>query len=391
MVNVKCEQPVAGNQLSLLQNGAAYFPQLCADIEAAQHSVFLETYIFEADQIGRMVSDALQRAARRGVTVRVMLDGFGSAEFPQAWTAEMAAAGVELQWFRREISPFTLKRNRQRRLRRLHRKLVAVDDGIAYVGGINIIDDIPRGGDVNAPRLDYAVRLHGPLAHEVSEEMRRLWGVVKWATLRRRIGRMRAQLRRRPRPQETAPLQFLLRDNLRHRRDIERAYLQAIDAARSEVIIANAYFLPGRAFRQALKAAAARGVRVVLLLQGRVDHRLQHYATLALYGQLLEDGIELYQYHHSFLHAKVGVVDGAWATVGSSNLDPFSLLLAREANLVVRDAAFAGALRDSLLRAIHSGGHRVGHARLPPLTLLLARLSYGLIRLLMNLLAGLRQ
>lgn len=382
---------VAGNQLALLQNGADYFPRLRADIDAAQHSVFLETYIFEADQIGRMVSDALQRAAKRGVTVRVLLDGFGSAELPPRWQEEMAAAGVELQWFRREISPFTLKRNRERRLRRLHRKLVAVDDGIAYVGGINIIDDIPRTGKIAAPRMDYAVRVQGALAHEITEEMRHLWSVVKWATLRRRIGRMRAQLRRRLRPQEAGALQFLLRDNLRHRRDIERAYLQAIAAARREIIIANAYFLPGRPFRQALKAAAARGVRVVLLLQGRVEHRLQHYATLALYGQLLADGIELYQYHHSFLHAKVGVVDGAWATVGSSNLDPFSLLLAREANLVVQDEAFAGALRDSLLLAIRSGGRRVGHGRLPPWTLLLARLSYGLIRLLMNLLAGLRQ
>ncbi|MDD2720122.1 MAG: cardiolipin synthase ClsB [Gallionella sp.] len=382
---------VAGNQLSLLQNGAEYFPQLASDIEAAQHSVFLETYIFEADQIGSMISAALQRAARRGVKVRVMLDGFGSAELPQVWAAELATAGVELQWFRPEISPFTLQRNRRRRLRRLHRKLAAIDDAIAYVGGINIIDDIPRGGNIAAPRLDYAVRVEGLLAHEVTEEMRHLWGVVKWATLRRRIGRMRAQLRRKPHQTEAGSLQFLLRDNLRHRRDIERAYLQAIAAARSEVIIANAYFLPGRPLRQALKAAAARGVRVVLLLQGRVEHRLQHYATLALYGQLLEDGIELYQYHHSFLHAKVGVVDGDWATVGSSNLDPFSLLLAREANLVVRDTDFSGALRGSLLQAIQSGGRRVGHATLPPLTLLLARLSYGLIRLLMNLFAGLRQ
>lgn len=382
---------VAGHQLALLQNGAEYFPRLCEDIEAAQHSVFLETYIFESDNIGRMVSDALQRAARRGVMVRVLLDGFGSAELPHEWVDEMELAGVEVQWFRPEISPFTLKRSRVRRLRRLHRKLVAVDGHIAYVGGINIIDDIPRGGNITAPRLDYAVRLQGAQANGVGEEMRHLWGVVKWATLRRRIGRMRAQLRRKSPLPSDAQLQFLLRDNFRHRRDIERAYLQAIATAHSEVIIANAYFLPGRPLRQALKAAAARGVRVVLLLQGRVEHRLQHYATLALYGQLLADGIELYQYHHSFLHAKVGVVDGEWATVGSSNLDPFSLFLAREANLVVSDPQFAGALRDSLLQAIQSGGRRVSHASRHPVTLLLAKISYGLIRLLMNLFVRSRQ
>lgn len=379
-------QQLAGNQLTLLQNGAEYFPLLCADIDAAQRTVLLETYIFAADHTGRMISVVLRRAAQRGVKVRVLLDGFGSAELPQSWTDEMVAAGVEVQWFRRAISPFTWQRSRVRRLRRLHRKLVAVDGEIAYIGGINIIDDIPPGGSVAAPRLDYAVRMQGDVAHQVHEEMRHLWATVKWATLRKRLDRMRVLLRHRHEDAGDAPLQFLLRDNLRHRSDIERAYLQAIAGAQSEIIIANAYFLPGWSFRQALKAAAARGVRVVLLLQGRVDHRLQHYATLALFGQLLADGIELYQYHHSFLHAKVGVVDGAWATVGSSNLDPFSLLLAREANLGIRDEQFARTLRDSLWQAIHSGGHRVNPASLHPFVLLLARISYGVIRLLLSLL-----
>jgi len=379
-------QQLAGNQLTLLQNGAEYFPLLCADIDAAQRTVLLETYIFAADKTGRRVSDALQRAAQRGLKVRVLLDGFGSAELPQSWADEMVAAGIELQWFRRAISPFTWQRNRVRRLRRLHRKLVVVDGEIAYIGGINIIDDIPQGGNIAAPRLDYAVRMQGDIAQQVHEEMRYLWATVKWATLRKRLDRMRLLLRHRPESSEGAPLQLLLRDNLRHRSDIERAYLQAIAGAQSEIIIANAYFLPGWAFRQALKAAAARGVRVVLLLQGRVEHRLQYYATLALFGQLLADGIELYQYHHSFLHAKVGVVDGAWATIGSSNLDPFSLLLAREANLVIRDAQFADSLRASLLQAIQSGGRRVNPASLHPIALLLARISYGVIRLLMSLL-----
>ena len=382
-------QRVSGNQLRLLQNGAMYFPQLCADIDAAQRSVSLETYIFNADTTGRMIMDALQRAAARGVMVQVMLDGFGSQELPQSWADEMRASGVELQWFRREISPFTLKRSRGRRLRRLHRKLVSVDGEIAFIGGINIIDDMPKDAGISLPRLDYAVRVQGPLARAVQHEMHHLWAVVKWATLRKRI--MRARLRRLRSETVAAPLQFLLRDNLRHRRDIERAYLRAISQARREIIIANAYFLPGYRFRQALKDASARGVRVVLLLQGHVEHRLQHYATLALYGKMLEEGIEIYQYRDSFLHAKVGVVDGAWATVGSSNLDPFSLLLAREANLVVRDEQFAEGLRASLLQAIAQGGQHVNRASLNPFSLLLARISYGVIRLLMSLLVHRRQ
>src|SRR4030065_559960 len=118
---------ISGNRLTLLRSGTEYFPQLCADIDAAQHSVYLETYIFAADQSGRMVADALQRAAARGVSVRVLRDGYGSADLPQHWVDDMRTAEVEVRWFRREISPFTLRRNRHRRLGRVHRKMAGVD------------------------------------------------------------------------------------------------------------------------------------------------------------------------------------------------------------------------------------------------------------------------
>ncbi len=377
---------IGRNKLMLLQNGTRFFPQLCADIDAAQHFVHLETYIFEADETGRLVSQALQRAALRNLTVTLLIDGFGSAEFPQAWIDELCEAGVDVQWFRREISPFTLKPNRLRRLRRLHRKLAVIDGEIAFIGGINILNDIPDGADFDAPRLDYSVRVQGKLAIEVQDAMRKLWDVVKSASLRKRIGRLRSRLTGGSKTVKGAFIELLLRDNLRHRRDIEHAYLHAIASAQREIVIANAYFLPGRAFRHALIDAKKRGVRVVLLLQGKVEYVMQHYATLALYGKLLEAGIEVYEYRDSFLHAKVGVIDREWSTVGSSNLEPFSFFLAREANLVVRDEAFSKALRTSLFRAIETGGVRVDKIDLNPVSLLLARLSYGLIRLAMGLL-----
>ena len=137
---------------------------------------------------------------------------------------------------------------------------------------------------------------------------------------------------------------LVLRDNLRFRRAIEREYLRAIGQARREVLIANSYFVPGRRFRRALLAAVARGVRVRLLLQGRVEYRLPHYAAQAMYDELLKGGVQIIEYRRSFLHAKVAVFDDR-ATVGSSNIDPFSLLLAREANLFVNDQAFAAELR----------------------------------------------
>jgi cardiolipin synthase len=372
---------VAGHKLALLRNGEEYFPRLLEALAAARHSIHLETYIFRADQEGRWVADALEQAAQRGVRVHLLLDGFGSADLPELWIERMRRAGVDVRWFRPETGRFRLRRYR---LRRMHRKLVVVDGNRGFVGGINIISDLSPGSDT--PRLDFAVEVFGPVVHDMHAAARRLWALVSWSQLRRRGDRDAL-----PRPLKSDPRQkvsFLLRDNLRHRRDIERAYLKAIGQAQHEIMLANAYFLPGRRFRRALLRAAARGVRVVLLLQGRVDHPLQHYACRALYGQLLQGGVEIHEYRASYLHAKVAVVDGRWATVGSSNIDPFSLLLAREGNLVVRDEAFAGLLRASLLEALNQDAHRVEIGQwqhLNPLSRLLAWASYGVVRWLAGL------
>jgi cardiolipin synthase len=181
---------------------------------------------------------------------------------------------------------------------------------------------------------------------------------------------------------------FLVRDNIRHRRDIEDAYLGAIEQAQFEIILANAYFLPGLNFRHALVDAAGRGVRVVLLLQGKMDHPLLHYASHALYGSFLAAGIEIYQYHKSLLHAKVAVIDGHWATVGSSNLDPFSLLLALEANVVVEDEGFAKELKFSLEQAMETGAQRISENSWRTQSTgqrLASWLSYGVVRFMIGI------
>jgi cardiolipin synthase len=173
-----------------------------------------------------------------------------------------------------------------------------------------------------------------------------------------------------------------------NRAQIEHAYLKAIEAAETEIIIANAYFLPGRKFRRALKQATQRGVRVILLLQGQVEYRLQHYATLALYDELLNSGIEIFEYQHSYLHAKVAVIDQNWSTVGSSNIDPFSLWLAREANLEIRDRGFAEELREDLFREMHRGARKIEFStwrRRQFIHHVLLMASYGLVRMLLGL------
>lgn len=377
-----------GNKITLLQNGTEYFPALEAAFDAASQEIFLQTYIFAHDPTGLRISAALQRAARRGVKVYVLLDGFGSKTFPQQALQSLREAGVQVLFYRPEISPWNIRRHR---LRRLHRKLVLVDGRLAFVGGINIIDDVEKPA-ATAPRFDYAVVVEGPLLAQIQPVVNRLWALVTWTRFKHRWKKGGIPPRIKPVGDKRAA--FVVRDNIGHRRDIEEVYLDAIHRATKEIIIANAYFLPGLDFRHALSEAAARGVRVVLLLQGRVEYFLLHHATRALYASLLEDGIEIYEYQSSFLHAKVAVIDGDWATVGSSNIDPFSLVLSREANVVVRDMEFAQALRGSLEQAMAQGAQRLKPEDWKKQKLV-ARIvtwaSYGFVRFLMGMVGYARE
>jgi cardiolipin synthase len=402
-----------GHAIELLEGGGEFFPALEAEIEGASAEIHLETYILHDDVSARRIVAALVRAAARGVVVRLAIDGFGTPHVPAALAAMLAGSSVQLRVFRPERDAAPLDR---RRLRRLHRKLAVIDGRVAFIGGINLLDDLvdPNHGTLDAPRVDFAVRVHGPLVADAREAARRLWARLEKRRLRRRLASCRAErgarqartagpaghrdaattampaepskppgaalatsdapVKGRPRRRRGAGRIFdglramlLLRDNVRHRRAIERAYLAAIGAAQREILIANAYFFPGLRLRRALVRAAGRGVRVTLLLQGRVEYRLQHYASQALYDELLGAGVRIIEYASSFLHAKVAVADD-WATVGSSNIDPFSLLLAREANVVVHDAEFAAHLAARIASAIAHGGrpvHSHHHARRP--------------------------
>ncbi len=342
-----------GNRLTLLRSGAEYFPALEAVIGEAELEIFLETYIYAGDETGRRITRALSEAARRGVAVQVLVDGFGSKDMPEELVRQLRDAGVRLLVFRPEIWRARFRRDR---LMRMHRKLAVADARVAFVGGINVIDDMDTPRQV-PPRYDYAVKIEGPLLGPIHDSAVRLWNFAAWRRLEHRW-RVSHPVPPRAASAGGQRAAFVVRDNFRHRRDIEQAYLEAIESAGEEIVIACAYFFPGIRFRRELARAAARGVKVVLLLQGRVEYVLLHYASRALYGTLLEAGVEIYEYHKSFMHAKVAVVDGRWATVGSSNIDPFSLLLAREANVVVDDRRFAGRLRD-LLRADMERGARV--------------------------------
>ena len=372
------------HQVQLLQGGQEYFPALVAQFDASQHEIRFETYIFHLDASGTLVASALERAALRGVKVFLTMDGFGTPRLPPEWAERFDRSGVAWRIF----SPLgRLGMLLPSRWRRLHRKMCVVDGSVAYCSGINVLDDFfdPNHGALTVPRLDFAVRVTGPLVQDMQDTMTLFWQrhtlgaelrqrefPAAWRSLQ---GSMRQAFAHRMPDSPGAggdtsiPMQgvaehgaragLLLRDNLRNRSVIERAYLKAIGDARQEVLIANAYFLPGARLRRALVHAARRGVRVRLLLQGRYEYFLQYHASRPLYGALLDAGVEIHEYAASFLHAKVAVIDSHWATVGSSNLDPLSLLMAREANVVVDDPLFATALRTRLESAIAEGGRQL--------------------------------
>ncbi len=371
---------VAGNRIDLLRSGAEYFPALEAACDAAAIEIYLETYIFEDDETGRRIAQALIRAAQRGIFVHLLLDGFGSKDLAEEFLLRLEQGGVRVLKFRPDISPWTLRRER---LRRLHCKVAVIDARIAFVGGINIIDDMHTPRQI-PPRFDYAVRVRGPLLAEIYPVVTRLWMLARWSRLHRRWPQRPATAIEAA-PCGTQRAAFVIRDNLRHRKDIENAYLDAIARASTEIVVANAYFFPGISFRHALVDAAQRGVRVVLLLQGRVEYFLLYYASRAMYRSFLEAGIEIYEYHRSFLHAKVAVIDRQWSTVGSSNIDPMSLLLGREANVMIDDATFARELGASLSEAIEQGAHPVERSRWENQALparIMTWVCYGLVRFL---------
>ncbi len=415
----------AGHQLLLLQGGAEFFPALVQAMDAARSVVHLETYIFEFAGSALSVAEALERAALRGVEVRLVVDGVGTPRIPAEWQQRFAAAGVK--W--RVYAPLgRLGLLIPSRWRRLHRKLCVVDGALGFCGGINLIDDQDDValGRLSAPRLDFSLRVAGPLVNDMVQTMEQLWWRLQavrrarqrefraaWEALKvtRPVGdfsRLLAALgptteldwahgtsphgaadsatgvgHPMPLGVDGAAAALVLRDNVTNRHSIERAYLKAIGESRVEVVVANAYFIPGRKLRKALTMAVQRGVRVRLLLQGKYEHFMQYHAARPVYQTLLQAGVEIHEYAPSALHAKVAVIDQRWATVGSTNLDPLSLLLAREANVVTVDPRFSQLLHTCLEQLLEGAGQRLdasGLAARPWHQRVLDWLAFGVMR-----------
>ncbi|GAB2610713.1 cardiolipin synthase ClsB [Novilysobacter erysipheiresistens] len=347
-----------GNRVRLLENGETFFPAVLDAIDGAREEVMIETFILFEDKVGKRLHAALVAAAQRGVRVELSVDGYGSPDLSPAFISALTDAGVCLRVFDPKPRLFGFRTNL---FRRLHRKIVVVDRQCAFVGGINFsADHLADYGD--GAKQDYAVRIDGPVVAEI-----RAFAIAALLAP--------AAPRDWTRPADKAPaavgnaeVRFVTRDNGGHLNDIEDQYLAGIRAAKDEILIANAYFLPGYRLLHALHRAASRGVRVSLILQGAPDMPMVANAGRRLYPYLIGGGVHIYEYCERPLHGKLAVIDDNWSTVGSSNLDPLSLSLNLEANVLIRDRAFNAVVRERLQQLMDVHCHRVRRQDLPPRT-----------------------
>jgi cardiolipin synthase len=374
-----------GNQLSLLHRGEQFFPALIDACESALVEIYLETYIFSLDATGLRVKTALLNAARRGVAVQLIVDWLGTGDDTiEQLRLELEPAGVRVvvfnPWFKRGIV-------------RMHRKIAVIDQRIAFLGGLNINDDLIADDGSAAPlpaaRWDFAVTVSGPLVQAIHAEVLAQWERLEPKPLITRLQGIRAYVSNRQawRAVEVAEAAFVVRDNLRNRQAIQRALLQALGRARSSALLVTPYFAPGRKLRKAMIHAAQRGVEVVLLI-GVGQFVMQDAVAQSFYPRLVRAGVTIVEYRHTQLHGKLAVIDGEWATVGSSNFDGLSLFVNHEANIVVRDSAFAKSLQQMIREAVVEGvvitAADVAQLSLP--RRVWNRFAYGLYRLVLQVL-----
>lgn len=361
-----------GNRFRLLENGEEFFPAVFDAIAAARREVLIETFILFEDKVGLALHAVLLDAAKRGVQVELMVDGWGSPALSAGFVESLTSAGVRFHVFEPAAWLFGVRVNA---FRRMHRKIVVVDGERAFVGGINYSADHLLDFGPQA-KQDYSVEAQGPIVDEIREFVLQAFGPER---RRRRWFRWRRRSPADPAPARapgTGPAQriagaaealFVIRDNHRHRTDIEHLYRIAFRTAKREIIVANAYFFPGYRLLRDMRRAARRGVSVNLIVQGEPDMPIVKIAARLLYDHLLQAGVRIYEYCERPLHGKVALADDEWATVGSSNLDPLSLALNLEANVVIRDREFNDTLRkrlECLLRdgckEVHLAGVRKG-------------------------------
>ncbi len=318
-----------------LKGGGEAFPAMLAAIAGARRSVHLETYILRDDAVGRAFADALVERARAGVATRLLFDSVGCLGLPSSFLDRLAKAGVECV----EFHPVAPWRPRHGLNKRDHKKILVVDDGVGFVGGLNLGLEYEEAAKGGGGWLDWHARIEGPAVLELAESFDRTWRRAGGAPPARPVA---------PGPHLGACVQgaaVIVNEGLRQRFGMHRGYLHAIRAAKHEVAIMNAYFIPQRSLRAELAKAVRRGVRVRVVIPGETDVQPVAHASRHLHDGLLVRGVELGLWP-GMMHAKFAVIDSVWSTIGSYNLDRRSIEHNLEAGLVVLDRGLGARLHE---------------------------------------------
>ncbi|OQP38715.1 phospholipase [Niastella yeongjuensis] len=326
------------NQVKLVRGGREYFSVLTRLIEMAQHSIHLQVYIYEDDETGRLVGNALMAAAKRGVSVYLLADGYASKELSAGFIKAIQTAGVNFRFF----EPL-LKSEHFYFGRRMHHKVLVVDGHFGLVGGINIsnryndMDDEPAW-------LDWALYVEGPAAGVLFSICTDVWARPGQVSLKRSL---RNNLPIFPNSGHT-PLRIRRNDWVKSKNQISRSYIDMLKKASSNVIIMSGYFLPGTIIRHHLSRAAKRNIDIQVIVAGKSDVPLAKHAERYMYRWMLKRNIRLYEYTKAVLHGKMATRDKKWVTIGSYNVNDISAYASVELNIDVNDAEFATLVQGKL-------------------------------------------
>lgn len=340
------------NIVKLIPGGHSYFECLERMIDGARFTLHFQTYIFDADETGKRIGQSLIRASQRGVQVFLLIDGFASQHLPDSFIDELIVAGIRFRWF----GP--IFRNRYLYLgRRLHHKVVVADGSQCLIGGINISDRYNDMPGVPA-WMDWALWAEGEVARTAFVVCAGR-AVSRWMPWGQADVMVPPPM---PVPVAKCAARIRINDWVLGKREISRSYLNVIRHASREIIIMSSYFMPGNEFRRNLRRAAARGVKVRIILTGVSDINLAKQAERYLYAWLLRNKIEVYEYTKTVLHGKMSCCDGLWLTVGSYNINDLSAKASVELNLEVMDKALADQARNMLQQIIASDCVKISEA-----------------------------
>ena len=322
---------VGGNTVEILLNGEQIFPAVLASIRSAQRTITYAQYYYEEGPVARDIAEALAERCRAGVGVNVLLDAFGSLNIPGEYLELMRASGCHVVWFR-PLSQYVFRRYHKRN----HRRILVVDGRVGFTGGAGVSRKWMGNGRTEGHWRDTDVRVEGPVAEYLQAAFAENWleatgmvlgGEAYFPSPIASRGQVHAQVARSSPAGGSAAMYTTL--------------LLALSAARTSVLVTNPYFVLDDRMQDAVLRTVQRGVRVAVLVPAVIDHVIVRQASRAQFGSLLKAGMEIYEYTPALLHAKTMVIDGVWATIGSTNLDNLSFAVNDELNLFFYDRGVA--------------------------------------------------